>query len=165
MKSAIRTFPLVILALFCMGMAQKPPAISVRFFAEANKRDSSTFSSPIALNNSEHTMYIEKIPAITERSFRSIYPFHSTDGTWGCSFKLDEKGTMDLEVVTTSQRGRLMLAFILTKEANHQVCEMLIDQRISDGIITIPSGITDSEMQQLMKVYPVMGQARPTKKK
>ena len=109
-------------------------------------------------------MYIEKIPSVTERSFRSIYPFRITDGTWGCSFKLDEKGSMDLEMVSAAQRGKLMIVFILTKEANRQVAEMVIDRRISDGIITIPNGITDAEMDLLMKAYPVMGKGRIKKK-
>jgi hypothetical protein len=163
MKSAIRSFPLMLLALAFLGMAQKPPLISVRFYAEANKRDTETFASPISLKNPPRDAFIEKIPAVTERGFRAIYPFRAADGTWGCAFKLDEKGRMDLEMVSSSRNGSALVPIVATKNGNHQLEELTIDRPVRDGIISIPNGLTDMEMAELTKAYPVLGQKKVKK--
>jgi hypothetical protein len=158
MKSALRFLPIMALALVFLGMAQKPPGISVRFYAEANKQDSETFASPVSLKNPVRDAYIEKIPTVTEREFRAIFPFRAPDGTWGCAFKLDSKGRLDLEMLSSSRRGSALVPIVATKTGNHQIAELLIDRPVRDGIISIPAGLTDLEMAELTKTYPVIGE-------
>jgi len=147
----------VVLALACLAMARKP-SVTVRFFAEANARDGASFSSPIKLHFPEREAHIEKMPAINERNIRAMYPFQAADGSWGASFKLDEKGRIDLEVVSTERRGSSMVVFVGTKNGVHQVIDMLIDKPVRDGIITIPRGMTEMEIGALTKEFPQMGQ-------
>ena len=158
MNSALRLIPAA-LALACLAMARQPD-VSVRFFAEANQRDGEPFSKPVTLHFPERQTYIEKIPSISERSIKAMYPFQTTDGTWGASFLLDNKGRIDLEVVSTERRGSSMVIFVVTKKGVHQVIDMIIDKPVRDGIITIPRGLTELEIAALTKVYPIMGQGK-----
>jgi hypothetical protein len=158
MKLAFRSLLLTVLAFALMGMAQKPPGIIVRFFVEANKQDSATFSSPVMLKTPPRQAFMEKIPALSERSFRAIFPFRAADGTWGCAFKLDEKGRLDLETLSTSKRGFALVPVVTTKLGNHQIPEMVIDRPVKDGIVSIPGELTELEIAELRKAYPVIGE-------
>lgn len=138
-------------------MAERPPTVSVRFYAEANGRDTSTFSTPIKLGNPPRDAFLEKVAAIHERMIKSIYPFRAPDGTWGCTFKLDNDGRLALEVVSTERRGSLLVAFLGTKKGNHRVADILVDRTVADGIITMPKGLTDLEIAVLSKQFKVLG--------
>ena len=173
MNSALR-FLTAVLALACLAMSKKA-AVSVRFYAEANPRDSEAFSKPITLHSPEREAYIEKVPSISEQSIKAMYPFQVLDGSWGACFKLDNKGRIDLEVLSTSRKGSSMVIFVVTPKGIHQVVDVVIDRKVRDGVITIPKGLTELEVQALSKVYrpmkaeefaalmradPVMGQER-----
>jgi hypothetical protein len=150
----IRRLLLPVIALCCLGMAERPPAISVRFFAEANARDSSTFSTPIKFGDRE--AFLEKVPTIHERQIRAIYPFKAPDDTWGCAFKLDNDGRLGLELVSTSRRGSYLVGFLGTKKGNHRMVDMIIDRTVTDGIISVPRGLTDLEIAVLSKEFKVL---------
>ena len=154
MNSALR-FLTAVLALACLAMSKKP-AVSVRFYAETNPRDGEAFSKPITLHNPERETYIEKIPSISEQSIKAMYPFQVLDGSWGACFKLDNKGRIDLEVLSTSRRGSSMVIFVVTPKGIHQVVDVLIDRKVRDGVITIPKGLTELEIAELTKVYRPM---------
>ena len=173
MKSALRLFSIV-LALAGLGMAKKP-SVTVRFYVEANARDTEAFSKPITLHNPEREAYIEKVPSISERSIKAMYPFQVLDGSWGACFKLDNKGRIDLEVLSTERKGSSMVIFVVTPKGIHQVVDVVIDRKVRDGVITIPRGLTELESAALKKEYgamtaqgfaalmkadPVMGQER-----
>ena len=158
MKLALRLLPAV-LALACLAMARKP-AVSVRFYAETNARDSEAFAKPITLHFPERQAYVEKVPSISEQSIKAMYPFQAADGSWGAAFLLDAKGRIDLETVSTSRRGSSMVVFVVTKNGAHQVIDMLIDKPVTDGIITIQRGLTKMEIAALTKEYKLMGQKR-----
>lgn len=158
MNFALR-FLSVVLALACLGMARKP-SVSVRFYAEANARDGASFSTPVKLHFPERAAHVQKIPAIHEGNFKGMYPFQAADGSWGASFKLDEKGRIDLETVSTDRRGSSMVVFVATKHGARQVIDMLIDKPVRDGIITIPRGLTEPEVAALTKEFPLIGQRK-----
>lgn len=150
----------VVLALASAGMARKP-SVSVRFYAEANALDGEAFAKPITLRFPERQAYVEKVPSINEHHIKGMYPpFLAADGSWGAAFQLDNKGRIDLEVVSTERRGKSMVVFVVTKLGAHQVIDMLIDKPIRDGIITIPRGLTELEIAALSKEYKLIGQKR-----
>lgn len=152
-------FLLPAIALACLGMAERPPTVTVRFFAEANARDGASFSTPIKLGNPQRDAHLEKIATVHERQIKAIYPFRAPDGTWGCAFKLDNDGRINLEVVSTERRGTFLVGFIGTKKGSHRVADMLIDRTVSDGIISVPKGLTDMEVAVLSKQFKVLGGA------
>jgi len=144
-----------LLLCLCTGMAKKPDFM-VRFYAEANEQDTERFASPVKLKYPPREAFVERVPTVSERNIKGVYPFPATDGTWGCSFKLDPSGRLALEIASTEHRGRAMVAFVGTKKGTHQVIDMMIDQRISDGIITIQHGLTTLEMDMLQRQFPDM---------
>ncbi|MGB8168656.1 MAG: hypothetical protein WCF18_14255 [Chthoniobacteraceae bacterium] len=150
---------LPVIALCCLGMADRPPTVTVRFFAEANSRDGTSFSTPIKLGNPPRDAFLEKIAVVHERQIRAIYPFKTPDGTWGCTFKLDNDGRLGLEVVSTERRGTFLVGFLGTKKGSHRVCDIMIDRTVTDGIITMPKGLTDMEIAVLSKQFKVLGNA------
>ena len=148
-----RTLALAAAALAFLTGAAKGPDMSVRFHAEAAERDSDRFAMPIQMKYPPRTAYIEKVPIVSERNIRGVYPFQAANGTWGCLFKLDEGGTMSLSLTTTDRRGSSLVAFVGTKKASHQVIDMLIDKPVNDGMITIQQGLTDGEVAMLKKEF------------
>jgi hypothetical protein len=152
-----------LLGLAFLGMGDKPD-VTVRFFVEANSQDTDHFATPATLKNPPRDAFIEKTPLVSERMVKAIYPFQAADGTWGCSFKLDESGRISLEVVSTTHRGRSIVAFLSTKKGTHQVVDMLVDKPIGDGVITIPYGLTEMEIALLTKEFHVLGQEKKKKK-
>jgi hypothetical protein len=150
-------FLIPLLALCFLGMAQKPPTVTVRFFAEANARDGASFSTPIKLGNPPRDAFLEKVAMIHERQIRAIYPFKAPDGTWGCTFKLDNDGRLNLEVLSTERRGTFLIGFLGTKRGSHRAADILIDRTVADGVISIPKGLTDMEIAVLSKQFKVLG--------
>jgi len=161
MKARLLLLP-AIAGLMLLGMAEKVP-VTVRFYAEANAQDTDRFAMPIQFKNPPRGGFIEKIPTIHERLIRAIYPFQAPDGSWGCAFKLDDNGRINLEVMSTNLRGHSVVAFVGTKAGTHQVIDMQIDKPIRDGIISIPSGLTESEIAVLTHEYPIIGQQKKKK--
>ena len=145
-----------LLALSFLGMGNKPQ-ITVRFFAEAKEQDTERFAQAITFRTPPRQGYIDRIPSVHEKHIKSVYPFQATDGSWGCAFQLDANGRLALEVVSTEQRGSYLVAFTGTETGMHQVVEMLIDKPIKDGLISIPSGLTELEIAAITKAWPVIG--------
>jgi hypothetical protein len=151
-----------LLALLSLGMGDKPQ-VAVRFHVQANAQDTERFATPIHIENPARDIFIEKIPSINERMIKAIYPFQAANGTWGCSFKLDEGGRISLAVLSTERRGQTIVAMLSSKEHSRLVIAMLIDKPINDGIITIPYGLTELEIAVLTKQFPVIGQGKKKK--
>lgn len=156
MRKSFR-FLLPVLALLCVAGGKKEPPLTVRFYAEANRRDSDVFSSPIQLQYPPRQAYVQKIPTISERDILSIYPFQASDGTMGCAFKLDDHGRIAVDSLSVEKRGSSLVAIV----NNRQVIDMLIDKRVSDGIITIPRGLTAQEAALLETKFKTIGQRPP----
>lgn len=144
---------LPILALAFMGSAKKPTQAVVRFHTEANARDTDTFSTPVIFHNPPRQAFIQKVAVISERNILAYYPFEASDGTMGAAFKLDELGRIQLDTLSVDHRGSSIMAFV----NGRQVIDMVIDKRVSDGIITIPSGLSPVDIARFKKEFKLLG--------
>jgi hypothetical protein len=144
------------------AMAKKPK-VTVRFHAEANPRDGESFARPIKLKNLRRDAFMSRVPEFSERNIVAVFPFRAADNTWGCAFQFDIQGRIRLETMSNQARGSALVVFIGTKNGQHQVIDMLIDTTVSDGIITVPRGITDGEALILRQQFPIMGQEKKKK--
>ena len=135
----------------------KKPEITVRFHSEADKNDSDTFSIPVNLIYQRRQAYLSKIADISEKMIEKILPFPARDGTWGCVIKLNPQGRIRLENMSGQIRGSALVVFITTQAGNHQVVDMIIDRIVTDGIITIPRGISEIEVVLLKKKFKILG--------
>jgi hypothetical protein len=153
----IAPLSLVVLAFGAVGFAKKQ-TIGVRFHVEANANEGQPFATPVTFHHPERKGFMKQIPFISERNIVAIYPYPAPDGSFGCAFQLDNFGRSALEETSMSNRGASVVAFVGTKTGTHQVIDMVIDKAIRDGIITIPRGLTQLEVDALKKEFKVMGE-------
>lgn len=155
-----RTCALIALGLLCVAAAKKGSGVTVRFHTEANAQDGEPFTIPVMLQNPPRQAYLQKIPEFSEKNIKAVFPFAAPDGTMGCAFKLDQHGGMALTLLSTERRGTSLAAFV----NGRQVLDMLIDQRVTDGIITIQKGLTEQEIAALRRKFPVLGESKKGKR-
>ena len=155
-------FVLIVLAAASLGMSSKPK-VTVRFHAETNRNDTNSFSTPVRLAYAQRDAHLNRVPEFSERNILAIFPWKTADGTWGCAFKLNGSGRIRLETISSDNRGGAIVAFIGTKKGMHQVIDMVIDRPISDGIVSIPRGITDIEMLVLKGQFKILGEEKGKK--
>lgn len=147
-----RSLLVLALGVCCLGMARKPAVVTIRFYTQTMQQDSQAFSAPLTLLNGRQT-YVEEIAAISEHDIVGIYPFAAGDGSAGCAFKLDDHGTIALETLSVARKGTILIAAV----NGRQVADILIDQRVPDGIVTIPNGINGDELKVMLNQFPMLG--------
>lgn len=151
---------ILLLGLCCLGMGRKKLPFSIRFYTQTAMGDTDSFAAPVSLLNGQRT-YVDQIASISERDIVAIYPFPVADGTGGCAFKLDDHGTMSLDSLSVAKKGTILIATV----NGRQVADIMIDQRVTDGVVTIPSGLTTDDMKTLLKKYPIIGGKKAERKK
>jgi len=156
MQKWLRLLPL--LALLFMGAAFRP-ALSIRFHVTTNQMDGTPFVSVVEVGNPPRKVYVKKIPEINEMDIAAIYPFKAADGTLGCALKLDDHGQIHLDTLSVEHRGTVLVCIV----NGRVVTAMLVDQRITDGIIEIPSGLTPKDVEVMRKNYRLIGPRKPVK--
>jgi hypothetical protein len=151
-----RIFPLLLLSLLTVRAAEKKPSpLTVRIHAETQKTDGE-FGTTIDLTNPPRKITIGKVPIISEKDFTAFYPFTAADGTYGAYFALDAHGSHKLESHSTEYRDTLVVALIDGRVA----CVMTVDKKITDGLLTIPSGFLPREIVMLQTKYPTIGKEK-----
>lgn len=140
------------LALLCLGGAKKP-VVDLRIHALGTAAEAPTFAIPATLLNGT-PVFLQRMPLVSQREIKAIYPFIAADGSHGTYLKVDNHGTRLLHQHTMSRRGELLVVLI----NGRQVSNLLVDRPIDDGIISIPRGLTADDIEFLATVFPVMGQ-------
>jgi len=148
-----RAFVLVFAAaLLCTGGAKKP-VIDLRIHGEGIAAEAPTFAFPATLLNGRE-VYLSRMPLITQREVRSIYPFPAADGSEGVYLKLDNHGTGLLQQHTMERRGRTLVVLL----NGRQVTNLLVDRPVTDGIVSIPRGLSPEDITLLRATFPVIGE-------
>jgi hypothetical protein len=140
------------LALFCLGGAKKP-VVDLRIHALGTAAEAPTFAIPATLLNGT-PVFLQRMPLVSQREIKAIYPFIAADGSHGTYLKVDNHGSRLLHQHTMSSRGGLLVVLL----NGRQVSNLLVDRHIDDGIISIPRGLTADDIEFLATVFPVMGQ-------
>jgi hypothetical protein len=139
-----------------MASEKKVPLITVRIHAEGSEREGPSFVAPIDLANPQKRIFIRKVPIMGENDIAAILPFSSADGSLGCTLRLDANGAQKVEEHTTNARDTIVAVLI-----NGRIASALrVDRRITDGIITIPSGFLPEEILVLQTKHPTMGKEK-----
>lgn len=146
-------------ALLCTGGAKKP-AIDLRIHGEGMAAEAPTFAFPANLINGRET-FLSRMPLITQREVRAVYPFPAADGTQGVYLKLDNHGTGLLQQHTMERSGRLLVVMI----NGRQVSNLVVDRPVTDGIVSIPRGLGEGDIELLTTVFPVIGQEGQKKRR
>lgn len=149
----LRTLLIVCCAVALCGFARKPK-LGVRFHVEATSDVGGSFTLPVKFTNPARAGHIESVPFASEKNIKAIHPVTNPDSSLGCVFQLDQSGALALRTVSTERRGATVVGFISTKGGTHQLIDLPIDKPIVDGMIYIPRGISNGEMEMLQKLYP-----------
>jgi hypothetical protein len=135
------------------AFARKPKFV-VRFFVEVGSISKDPFSMPVTLTNPKRNSFMERAASLSERHVKGAHVYPVSDGSWGCLFKLDDGGRIILHNISSSNRGRAIIAYFGSEKAARQIVDIHIDQTISDGMIPIPRGLTYGEVLQIQKQFP-----------
>lgn len=135
------------------AFARKPKFV-VRFFVEVGSISKDPFSMPVTLTNPKRNSFMERAASLSERHVKGVHVYPVADGSWGCLFKLDDSGRIILHNVSSSNRGRAIIAYFGSEKAARQIVDIHIDQTITDGMIPIPRGLTYAEVLQIQKQFP-----------
>ena len=162
-----RLLPLLLLAICFIplsaeaGSKRKKNDLTVRFHLQASQQDGEPFIMAVPAGAQGLPAYVKKIPEINENDITAVYPFAAQDGTMGVALKLDPHGRIMLDTVSVENRGRVFVVLVNARV----VTAMLIDRRVNDGTITIPSGLSQPEIDQFLKKYRVIGEPEGKKKR
>jgi hypothetical protein len=140
-------------ALLCTGGAKKP-TVDLRIHGEGIAAEAPTFAFPATLLNGQET-FLSRMPLLTQREVRAVYPFPAADGTQGVYLKLDNHGTGLLQQHSMERRGRTLIVLL----NGRQVSNLLVDRPVTDGIVGIPRGLSAEDITLLTTVFPVLGES------
>lgn len=156
----MRWLPFLLLPLCCLaltaGSSNKKPKVAVRVYSEAHQLDTEKFATPVQLRYPPRMAYLNGIPHVSEFDIESAYLFTGRDGTMGCAFKLDRHGTIALDTLSVEKRGKSVVIMV----NGRNVIDLIVDRRISDGILTIPFGLTQEESSMIARQWPSMMQKK-----
>lgn len=164
----------VVLSLFCVvlacawpttgsrasGSKKRDPSIFVRFHAQVSTYDPS-FAAKVVAGNPPRELIVEKIPSLSERDIASFYPYRAGDGSYSAAFQLDTHGQAVLEALSTQLRGQSIVAAV----NGRPLALLKVDKTISDGIIFIPYGLTETDIRSMGASFTLMGQTENDKEK
>jgi hypothetical protein len=118
----------------------------------ANANDSAVFAQPIR-SSTGRDVFIEKTPWLTEREVVAFYPYRADDGSYAAVLELDDHGRTVLDTLSIERRGSYLFVFV----NGRPVTELLVDRRVSDGRIYIPSGLTEADIKLMNKDWKLRG--------
>ena len=147
-------FLLPLLVLVFIAAAKKPP-LYIRFHTEVDSSSGSSFATQAHLPSGEGVT-LSKAAQITEDDIKAIYPFPAPDGTMGCALKLDDHGRIALDTLSMEYKGGILLGLV----NGRAVTAMVIDRRVTDGILYIRTGLTPAEIELMRKKYIVIGEEK-----
>src|SRR5438105_8116399 len=128
----------------------------VRVYAQANAKDTDVFASPITTPISSKSVFIQKIPAISEWDIIAFRAYPGPNGTFGALLQLDEHGRLALETLSIEHRGSVLVVVVNGRAAT----ELMFDRRVSDGQFYIASGLTAADIELMKKDWPQIGQKK-----
>jgi hypothetical protein len=141
---------LVLPVALLLTAAERAPRGTVRFHVETPGAAAKSFSTPVTLKYGKRTTRISRLAALSEAHIVKVRTFDAEDGSKGAYFLLSDIGRYSLETLSTQSRGLALVAFV----NGRQVVDLVIDRKISDGILVIPLGLTPDEAARLEKMFP-----------
>ena len=144
---------LLILAFASPAALARSNHCTLRVHAQANENDGSVFASPITTPITGKSIFIEKIPAISEHDVAAFRACPAADGSFGVLLQLNDHGRLALETLSIEHRGSTLLVLV----NGRAVTEMLVDRRVSDGQIYLASGLSSSDIAAMEKDWPPIG--------
>ena len=152
-------FLTALLALTACGLTagsalKNEPKVMITVHSQGSEMDSpkTIFRRPVA----GRTVIFKIIPEFSHENVVAVHPFPADDGTQGVALKLDFSGTNELDLVTRTRRGEMLMSMV-----NGVVVDAVqVDQPVTDGIFTIWRGLSDEVVVELEKKYPPINRVK-----
>jgi hypothetical protein len=139
--------------LIASAVFAKSRHCTMRVHLQANPRDGSVFASPVTTPISGKNIFIEKVPALSEHDVAAFRLYRAEDASFGALLQLNDHGRLALDTLSVEHRGELLVVFL----NGRAVTEMLIDRRVNDGRLYLPSGLTTADIALMSKEWPQIG--------
>lgn len=142
-------------ALFLLGAlsAAAAPRCTFRVHVAANVNDGSAFAQPFHSSTGKD-IYIERMAWLSENDVKAFYPYRSADGvSYGALLQLDDHGRTILDTLSVERRGKTLFVFV----NGRPLTELLVDKRVADGKIYLPSGLSEADIKSMAKAWKVLG--------
>ena len=144
--------------LFCALALPAPAArhCTFRVHVAANPNDGEVFAQPMK-SLSGQSVYIERTPWLSENDVVAFYPYKSADGSsYGALLQLDAHGRTILDTLSVERRGATLFIFL----DGRPLTELLVDKRVSDGKIYLPSGLNEADIKAMAKDWKILGRKK-----
>ncbi len=139
---------LALLAPMLLGFSRKTE-FTITFHALASEMDPPKTMFPFDLNGNR--VFFKIVPEVSQQNIVAFYPFPAEGGRGnGLTLQLDFRGRASLELITRTRRDEYMLTMVNAAPVDFVV----LDQPVTDGIITIWQGVTDEVIKEMDKKYP-----------
>jgi hypothetical protein len=136
--------------------AGRKQAVTVRFYAEVDASTSDPFAVPVHVGIPERNIFHESAASLSERQIIGAHVYQNTYGEWVALFKLDASGQMTLANLSSSNRGKSLLAYVGDgKIARLIPNDILIDRPVTDGILQI-RGLLPKEIYLIQTRFPAL---------
>lgn len=134
------------------------PKFTITFHAQAGPEDPPKTMFPYDLEGRRR--FFKIVPEVSQQNITAFHPFPSESGIDnGVALKLDFRGSAALDIITRTRKDEYLLTLVNGKPADYVV----IDQPVSDGLITIWQGVPDAIIKEMEKKYPhIKGGKGPT---
>lgn len=139
---------LLLLAPLMLGFSRKAE-FTITFHSLASEVDPPKSMFPFDLNGKR--VFFKIVPEFSQQNIMSFYQFPAEAGKGnGLTLQLDFRGRASLEMITRSRKDEYLLAMVNGTPVDFVV----LDQPVSDGIITIWQGVPDEVIKAMDKKFP-----------
>ncbi|WP_050029864.1 hypothetical protein [Verrucomicrobium sp. BvORR034] len=148
MKRLVPFLLALILTPLLVGMSKKVP-YSITFHAQASEQDPPKTYFPLDMG--AQRMLFKLIPEVSQENVVAFHPFPAENGNAkGIALQLDFRGKGSLEIITRARKGEYLIAMVNGKPTDFVV----MDEPVTDGLITIWEGVSDEVIAQMDKKIP-----------
>jgi hypothetical protein len=141
--------------LLASAAGASSPHCTFRVHVSASANDGAVFAQPFR-SLSGKDVFIERSAWLSEHDVESFYPYHAADGSFGALLQLDDHGRAILDSLSMEHRGSTLFIFL----NGRPLTEMLVDRRVADGKIYLPSGLTTADIKSMTKDWKLSGRKK-----
>lgn len=149
MRGMRRVAPLllIVLAPLLLGMSKRQP-FSISFHGQGSATDMPKTIFPFTLDG--RSLYFKVLPEMSHENIAAFHAFPAPTGDYGVALQMDFRGRNALELTTRANPGGYLLAMVNGRPVDYVV----MDQVITNGMITIWQGVPETVVKELEKKYP-----------
>ena len=150
----IVTVALTLSAVCSAHAGGRKQAVTVRFYVEVDAATADPFAVPVHVGVPQRHIFHESGASLSERQILGAHVYQNKDGEWAALFKLDATGRLTLANISSSNRGKSLVAYIGdAKIARVLPNDILIDRPVNDGLLQI-RGLLPKEAYLIQTHFP-----------